>query len=57
MSWSSGSRRDALLRRTTANPAKNIDDCVDYILNYVAEKRSATASRTRVYGKPSNYYD
>mgnify|MGYP002231668058 CR=1 FL=1 len=30
---------DALFAKNYRNPAKNIDDCVTYILNYVQKKR------------------
>ena len=44
---------DALFAKNYRNPAKNIDDCVTYILNYV-QKVVATASRTERYtDKPS----
>ena len=30
---------DQLFAKSFSNPAKNIDDCVTYILNYVKEQR------------------
>lgn len=43
---------DALFAKNYRNPAKNIDDCVTYILNYV-KKVVATVSRTeRFSDKP-----
>ena len=44
---------DTLFAKNYRNPAKNIDDCVTYILNYV-QRSVATASRTGRYsGKQS----
>ena len=39
---------DTLFAKNYRNPAKNIDDCVTYILNYV-RKAVVTASRTERY--------
>ena len=44
---------DTLFAKKYRNPAKNIDECVTHILNYV-QKAVATVSRTERYsGKPS----
>ena len=44
---------DTLFAKKYRNPAKNIDECVTHILNYV-QKSGCAASRTERYsGKPS----
>ena len=49
---------DELFAKSYRNPAKNIDDCVTYILNYVAEKAVATDfSDGEIYGQAIHYYD
>ena len=39
------------------NPAKNIDDCVTYILNYVQKSGCNGFSDGEIYGQAIHYYD
>ena len=44
---------DTLFARNYRNPAKNIDDCVTYILNYVQRSGCNGFTDGRYSGKPS----
>lgn len=48
---------DELFAKNYRNPAKNIDDCITYVLNYV--KRSGCNGFTdgEIYGQVVHYYD
>ena len=39
------------------NPAKNMDDCVTYILNYVQKSGCNGFSDGEIYGQAVHYYD
>ena len=43
--------------KATATPAKNIDDCVTYILNYVQKSGCNGFSDGEIYGQAIHYYD
>ena len=47
---------DALFAKNYRNPAKNIDDCVIYILNYVQDRKSTrlNSSHDRQSRMPSS---
>ena len=48
---------DALFAKNYRNPAKNIDDCVTYILNYVQKSGCNGFSDGEIYGQAVHYYD
>ena len=48
---------DALFAEKYRNPAKNIDDCVTYILNYVQKSGSSGFTDGEIYGQAVHYYD
>ena len=48
---------DTLFARRYRNPAKNIDDCVTYILNYVKNSGCNGFSDGEIYGQAVHYYD
>ena len=48
---------DALFAKKYRNPAKNIDDCVTYILNYVQKSGCNGFSDGEIYGQAIHYYD
>ena len=48
---------DALFAKNYCNPAKNIDDCVTYILNYVQKSGCNGFSDGEIYGQAVHYYD
>ena len=48
---------DALFAKKYRNPAKNIDDCVTYILNYVQKSGCNGFTDGEIYGQVVHYYD
>ena len=48
---------DTLFARSYRNPAKNIDDCITYILNYVKNSDCNGFSDGEIYGQAVHYYD
>ena len=48
---------DTLFARSYRNSAKNIDDCVTYILNYVKNSGCNGFSDGEIYGQAVHYYD
>ena len=48
---------DALFAKNYRNPAKNMDDCVTYILNYVQKSGCNGFSDGEIYGPAVHYYD
>ena len=48
---------DALFAKNYRNPAKNIDDCVTYILNYVQKSGCNGFTDGEIYGQAVHYYD
>ena len=48
---------DELFAKSYRNPAKNIDDCVTYILNYVQKSGCNGCSDGEIYGQAIHYYD
>ena len=48
---------DALFAKNYRNPAKNIDDCVTYILNYVKKSGCNGFTDGEIYGQAVHYYD
>ena len=48
---------DELFAKNYRNPAKNIDDCVTYILNYVQKSGCNGFSDGEIYGQAVHYYD
>ena len=48
---------DALFAKNYRNPAKNIDDCITYILNYVQRSGCNGFSDGEIYGQAVHYYD
>ena len=48
---------DALLCEELPQPAKNIDDCVTYILNYVQKSGCNGFTDGEIYGQAVHYYD
>ena len=48
---------DALFAKNYRNTAKNIDDCVTYILNYVQKSGCNGFSDGEIYGQAVHYYD
>ena len=48
---------DTLFAKNYRNPAKNIDDCVTYILNYVQKSGCNGFTDGEIYGQAVHYYD
>ena len=48
---------DELFAKNYRNPAKNIDDCVTYILNYVQKSGCNGFSDGEIYGQAVHFYD
>ena len=48
---------DAFFAKNYRNPAKNIDDCVTYILNYVQKSGCNGFTDGEIYGQAVHYYD
>lgn len=48
---------DELFARNYRNPAKNMDDCVTYILNYVQKSGCNGFTDGEIYGQAVHYYD
>lgn len=48
---------DALFAKSYRNPAKNMDDCVTYILNYVKNSGCNGFTDGEIYGQAIHYYD
>ncbi|MBT1296488.1 PcfK-like family protein [Phocaeicola dorei] len=48
---------DELFAKNYHNPAKNIDDCITYILNYVQRSGCNGFSDGEIYGQAVHYYD
>ena len=48
---------DALFAKNYRNPAKNIDDCVTYILNYVQRSGCNGFTDGEIYGQAIHYYE
>lgn len=48
---------DALFAKSFTNPAKNIDDCVTYILNWVKKSGCNGFTDGEIYGQAVRYYD
>ncbi|MDA6859547.1 Cas9 inhibitor AcrIIA9 family protein, partial [Escherichia coli] len=49
--------RTRRIAKNYRNPAKNIDDCVTYILNYVQKSGCNGFSDGEIYGQAVHYYD
>ena len=47
---------DALFAKNYRNPAKNIDDCVTYILNYVQKSGCNGFTDGEIYGQAVHHY-
>lgn len=48
---------DALFAKKYRNPAKNMDECVTHILNYVQKSGCNGFSDGEIYGQAIHYYD
>ena len=48
---------DELFAKNYRNPAKNLDDCVTYILNYVQKSGCNGFSDGEIYGQAVHFYD
>ena len=48
---------DALFAKNYRDPAKNIDDCVTYILNYVQKSGCNGFTDGEIFGQAVHYYD
>ena len=48
---------DALFAKNYRNPAKNMDDCITYILNYVKNSGCNGFTDGEIYGQAVHYYD
>ena len=48
---------DALFAKNYRNPAKNIDECVTYILNYVKKSGSNGFTDGEIFGQAVHYYE
>ncbi len=48
---------DSLFAKSFANPAKNIDDCVTYILNWVKKSGCNGFTDGEIYGQAIHYYE
>ena len=48
---------DALFAKSYRNPAKNIDDCVTHILNYVQKSGCNGFTDGEIYGQAIHYYE
>lgn len=47
---------DELFAKSYRNPAKNIDDCITYILNYVKGSGCNGFTDGEIYGQAIHYY-
>jgi len=47
---------DALFAKNYRNPAKNIDECVTYILNYVKKSGCNGFTDGEIFGQAVHYY-
>ena len=47
---------DQLFAKSFSNPAKNIDDCVTYILNYVKNSDCNGFTDGEIFGQAIHYY-
>ena len=48
---------DQLFAKSFSNPAKNIDDCVTYILNYVKNSGCNGFTDGEIFGQAIHYYE
>ena len=48
---------DTLFAKNYRNPAKNIDDCITYIFNYVKNSGCNGFTDGEIYGQAVHYYD
>ena len=48
---------DALFAKNYRNPAKNIDECVTYILNYVKKSGCNGFTDGEIFGQAVHYYE
>ena len=48
---------DTLFAKSYRNPAKNIDDCVTYILNYVQKSGCNGFTDGEIFGQAIHYYE
>ena len=48
---------DQLFAKSFSNPAKNIDDCVTYILNYVKDSGCNGFTDGEIFGQAIHYYE
>ena len=48
---------DQLFAQSFSNPAKNIDDCVTYILNYVKNSGCNGFTDGEIFGQAIHYYE
>ena len=48
---------DALFAKNYRNPAKNLDDCVTYILNYVQKSGCNGFTDGEIFGQAIHFYD
>ena len=48
---------DALFAKNYRNPAKSIDECVTYILNYVKKSGCNGFTDGEIFGQAVHYYD
>ena len=48
---------DALFAKNYRNPAKNLDDCVTYILNYVQKSGCNGFTDGEIFGQAVHFYD
>ena len=48
---------DTLFAKKYRNPAKNIDDCVTYILNYVQKSGCSGFTDGEIFGQAIHYYE
>lgn len=48
---------DELFAMSYANPAKNIEECITYILNWVKQSGCNGFSDEEIYGQVAHYYD
>ena len=48
---------DALFAKKYRNPAKNMDECVTYILNYVKKSGCNGFTDGEIFGQAVHYYD
>ena len=48
---------DALFAKNYRNPAKSIDECINYILNYVQKSGCNGFTDGEIFGQAVHYYD